>query len=59
MVSENRIVRDTAGKSHVWKTFWVFSSENGAPVKDKAVCQLRLSEVLYCKNTTNLCVCLE
>ena len=36
-----------------------FSSEDGTPVKNKAVCRLCLSEVLYCKNTTNLHVHLE
>ena len=48
-----------AGKSHVWKHFGFFSSEDGTPVKDKAVCRLCLSEVSYCKNTTNLRMHLE
>ena len=47
MASENRIVRNPSGKSHVW----VFSSEDGTPVKDKAVCRLCLSEVSYCKTS--------
>ena len=59
MASENRIVHNPVSNSHVWKHFGFFSSEDGALVKDKAVCQLCLSEVLYCKNTTNLCVHLE
>ena len=49
MALENRIVRNPAGKSHVWKHFGFFSSEDGTPVKDKVVCRLCLSEVLYCK----------
>ena len=59
MASEKRIVRNPAGKSHVWKHFGFFSSEDGTPVKDKAVCRLCLSEVSYCKNTTNLRMHLE
>ena len=59
MALEKRIVHNPTGKSHVWKHFGFFSSEDGTPVKDKAVCRLRLSEVLYCKNTTNLRMHLE
>ena len=59
MASENRIVYNPVSNSHVWKHFGFFSSEDGALVKDKVVCRLCLSEVLYCKNTTNLCVHLE
>ena len=39
MASENRIVHNPEGKSHVWKHFGLFSSEDGTPVNDKAVCQ--------------------
>ena len=56
---ENRIVRTSVDKSHLWKHFGFFSSEDGAPVKDKMVCRLCWSEVSYCKNITNLCVHLE
>ena len=59
MASEKRIVSNPAGKSHVWKHFGFISSEDGTPVKDKAVCQLCSSEVSYCKNTTNVYVHLE
>ena len=38
MASEKRIVHNPAGKSHVWKHFGFFSSEDGTPVKDKVVC---------------------
>ena len=59
MVSDNRIVCNSAGKSHVWKYFGFFTNEDGTPVKDKAACRLCLSKVSYCKNTTNLRVHLE
>ena len=55
----NRIVRNPSGKSSVWKHFGFSTSEDGTPVKDKAVCRLCLSSVSYCKNTTNLRVHLE
>ena len=58
-MASNRIVRNSAGKSNVWKHFGFFTSEDGTPVKDKAVCRLCLSEVSYCKNTTNLRMHLE
>ena len=59
MASDNRIVRNPAGKSHVWKHFGFFTSEDGTPVKDKAACRFCLSEILNYKNTTNLRVHLE
>ena len=37
----------------------VFISKDGTPIKDKAPCLLCLSEVSYCKNTTNLHVHLK
>ena len=55
MASEKRIV----SKSHMWKHFEFFNSEDGTPVKDKVVCRLCLSEVSYYKNTKNLCMYLE
>ena len=54
MASDKRILQNSAAKSHVRKYFRFFSDEGGTPVKDKAVCRLYLSEVSYCKNTTNL-----
>ena len=59
MTSENRIVSNPVSKSHMWKHFGFFSSEDRTSVKDNAVCRLCLSEVSYCKNTTNLRVHLE
>ena len=50
----NRIVRNPSGKSSVWKHFGFSTSEDGTPVKDKAVCRLCLSSVSCCKNTANL-----
>ena len=52
MASEKRIVRNPAGKSHVWKHFEFFSSEDGTPVKDKAVClrfrTVRIQQIFIC-----------
>ena len=36
----NRIVRNPSGKSSAWKHFGFSTSEDGTPVKDKAVCRL-------------------
>ena len=33
-MASNRIVRNSAGKSNVWKHFGFFTSEDGTPVKD-------------------------
>ena len=59
MASDKRILQNSVAKSHVWKYFGFFSGEGGTPVKDKTVCRLCLSEVSYCKNTTNLRTHLE
>ena len=55
----NRIVCNPLGKSSVWKHFGFSTSEDGTPVKDKAVCRLYLSSVSCCKNTANFRVHLE
>ena len=50
MASDNRIVCNSAGKSHVWKYFRFFTGEDGTPVNNKVACRLCLSEASYCKN---------
>ena len=57
--TSDRIVRNPTGKSHVWKHFGFFTNEEGILLREKAICQLCLSEVLYSKNTTNLRTHLE
>ena len=59
MASVQRIVRNTFGKSQVWKHFGFFTEEDGTPVRGKAVCRICFNEILYCKNTANLCTHLE
>ena len=58
--TSERIVRNNpTSKSHVWKHFGFFTDEEGILLREKAVCRLCLSEVLYSKNTTNLRTHLE
>ena len=56
MASENRIVHNPVGKSHVWKHFGFFNSEDGTPVKDKQsvdfvclrFCIVRTQQIFMC-----------
>jgi len=54
-----RILRNPMGKSPVWKHFGIITDEEGILLREKAICRLCLSEVLYSKNTTNLHIHLE
>ena len=47
MASDNRIVRNPTGKSHVWKHFGFSTSEDGTPVKDKAVCRIAKTQQIF------------